>query len=206
MESQNTVSAYFAYKQIRYCLLALQDIAKLYWLGDLHRDVCGVQCFVLFCWQEHFVDVMRNQEFVLLPMDEVSKLLCSDDLNVPSEETIFHALVMWAKHEAISRRKHLARLLAHIKLPLLQPQVSHTRSSSHHKARLRSRALRWEDGHTRNPTVSCYCTGLKNYNFLWLYKTTSVKWLNWILDAIFENGCRAVEAIEARLVWPKGLF
>ena len=136
----NTVSAYFACKQIRYCILALQEIAKLHWFGDLHRDVCGVQCFVLFCWQEHFVDVMRNQEFVLLPMDEVSKLLCSDDLNVPSEETIFHALVMWAKHEAISRRKHLARLLAHIKLPLLQPQVSHTQASSHRKARLLSRS------------------------------------------------------------------
>ena len=70
------------------------------------------------------MDVMRNQEFLLLPSDDVGKLLASDDLNVPNEETIFHALVMWAKHDAPNRKKCLARLLAHIKLPLMSPQVS----------------------------------------------------------------------------------
>ena len=41
-------------------------------------------------FQEHFMEVIRNQEFLLLPVDEVAKLLASDDLNVPSEENIFH--------------------------------------------------------------------------------------------------------------------
>ena len=77
-----------------------------------------------FFLQEHFVDVMRNQEFLLLPPDDVGKLLSSDDLNVPNEETIFHALVMWAKHDPPIRKKQLAKLLAHIKLPLMSPQVS----------------------------------------------------------------------------------
>ena len=67
---------------------------------------------------------MRNQEFLILPADDVAKLLSSDDLNVPNEETIFHALVMWAKHDTANRRKHLAKLLAHIKLPLMAPQVT----------------------------------------------------------------------------------
>lgn len=40
--------------------------------------------------QEHFMEVIRNQEFLLLPAEEVSKLLASDDLNVPSEEMIFN--------------------------------------------------------------------------------------------------------------------
>ena len=70
------------------------------------------------------MDVMRNQEFLILPPDDVAKLLSSDDLNVPNEETIFHALVMWAKHDTANRRKHLAKLLAHIKLPLMAPQVT----------------------------------------------------------------------------------
>lgn len=39
---------------------------------------------------KHFMDVIKNQEFLLLPADEVAKLLECDDLNVPSEETIFH--------------------------------------------------------------------------------------------------------------------
>ena len=77
----------------------------------------------LYCLQEHFVDVMRNQEFLILPPDDVAKLLSSDDLNVPNEETIFHALVTWAKNDSANRKQHLAKLLAHIKLPLMPPQV-----------------------------------------------------------------------------------
>jgi kelch-like protein 1/4/5 len=36
------------------------------------------------------MEVIPNQEFLMLPADEVAKLLASDDLNVPSEEEIFH--------------------------------------------------------------------------------------------------------------------
>ena len=68
--------------------------------------------------------MMHNQEFVLLPPEEVGKLLSNDDLNIPNEETIFHALVMWAKHDSANRKKYLVKLLAHVKLPLLTPQVS----------------------------------------------------------------------------------
>lgn len=35
------------------------------------------------------MEVVRNQEFLQLSADEVSKLLSSDDLNVPSEEAVF---------------------------------------------------------------------------------------------------------------------
>ena len=67
--------------------------------------------------------MIRNQEFLLLPVDEISKLLASDDLNVPNEETIFHAMILWAKADPLTRKPHLARLLNHVKLPLLTPQV-----------------------------------------------------------------------------------
>lgn len=71
--------------------------------------------------------MMKNQEFVLLPCEEVCTLMASDDLNVPNEETIFQALVQWARHDLTNRRKHLAKLLSHIKLPLMAPQVHHAR-------------------------------------------------------------------------------
>ena len=69
------------------------------------------------------MEVMRNQEFLLLPPEDVGELLSSDDLNVPTEETIYHALVLWIKHENNNRKKYLAKLLSHIKLPLMAPQV-----------------------------------------------------------------------------------
>lgn len=69
------------------------------------------------------MEVMRNQEFLLLPAEELHKLLASDDVNVPDEETIFHALMMWVKYDMQRRCNDLSMLLAFIRLPLLPPQV-----------------------------------------------------------------------------------
>ncbi|GLV31087.1 uncharacterized protein CBL_12160 [Carabus blaptoides fortunei] len=69
---------------------------------------------------QHFMQVTRNQEFLQLTSEQLSNLLVSDDLNVPSEQHIFHALMSWIRFEA-SRDKYIARLLALVKLPLLEP-------------------------------------------------------------------------------------
>ena len=73
--------------------------------------------------QDKFVEVIRHQEFVLLEPDSVVELLSSDSLNVPNEETIFHALVTWCQHDVTERKKHLAVLLAYVRLPLMLPKV-----------------------------------------------------------------------------------
>lgn len=70
------------------------------------------------------MEVIRNQEFVLLPANEIAKLLASDDMNIPNEETILNALLTWVRHDLEQRRKDLSKLLAYIRLPLLAPQVS----------------------------------------------------------------------------------
>ena len=77
--------------------------------------------------QEHFVDVIRNQEFMLLPAEELERVLSSEDLNVPSEELVFHALILWVKHDRDVRRHHLPSLLAQVRLPLLSAQVCHVK-------------------------------------------------------------------------------
>ena len=74
-------------------------------------------------FQERFVDVIRNQEFLLLPPEELERVLSSDDLNVPNEELVFHALVLWVKHDRDVRLTTLPRLLAQVRLPLLTPEV-----------------------------------------------------------------------------------
>lgn len=73
--------------------------------------------------QEHFLEVIQNQEFLLLPTAEIVKLLSSDDINVPDEETIFQALMMWVRYDVQNRQQDLGVLLAFIRLPLLPPQV-----------------------------------------------------------------------------------
>lgn len=75
-------------------------------------------------FQEHFLGVMKNQEFLLLPACEVEKLLVSDDMNVPDEETVVSALLSWVRYDPANRQSQLPALLQHVRLPLLKPQVS----------------------------------------------------------------------------------
>lgn len=95
--------------------LGIQLFADSQGCSDLHKIASTYTA-------EHFQDVIQNQEFVQLPTDEAAQLLASEDLNVPSEELIFQALVLWLKHDIEKRSKDMARLLGLVRLPLLSPQ------------------------------------------------------------------------------------
>uniref|UniRef100_A0A5F8GPT1 Kelch like family member 5 n=1 Tax=Monodelphis domestica TaxID=13616 RepID=A0A5F8GPT1_MONDO len=120
------------------CLLQLSQVVEAcckFLMKQLHPSNClGIRSFAdaQGCTDlhkvahnytmEHFMEVIRNQEFVLLPASEISKLLASDDMNIPNEETILNALLTWVRHDLEQRRKDLSKLLAYIRLPLLAPQ------------------------------------------------------------------------------------
>ncbi|KAL1131335.1 hypothetical protein AAG570_010953 [Ranatra chinensis] len=81
---------------------------------------------------DHFVEVIKNQEFLMLPTQEVAKIFASDELNVPTEEVIFQALMMWVNHDIEERKSEISELLSLIRLPLLSPSfiVDHVESES----------------------------------------------------------------------------
>uniref|UniRef100_A0A8C6B751 Kelch like family member 5 n=1 Tax=Monodon monoceros TaxID=40151 RepID=A0A8C6B751_MONMO len=122
------------------CLLQLSQVVEAcckFLMKQLHPSNClGIRSFAdaQGCTDlhkvahnytmEHFMEVIRNQEFVLLPASEIAKLLASDDMNIPSEETILNALLTWVRHDLEERRKDLSKLLAYIRLPLLAPQAT----------------------------------------------------------------------------------
>ncbi|KAK0170163.1 hypothetical protein PV328_010760 [Microctonus aethiopoides] len=70
---------------------------------------------------EHFMEVMKSQEFLSLSADDVAKLFESDDLNIPSEEIVFRALINWLDYDIESRRNDASKLLGLVRLPLLSP-------------------------------------------------------------------------------------
>lgn len=70
---------------------------------------------------EHFNDVVQNEEFLLLPRDDLALLLTSEDLNVDSEEDVYNALIAWARQNVEERQTFLAELLGKIRLPSLSP-------------------------------------------------------------------------------------
>ncbi|KAM6972696.1 kelch-like protein 5 isoform 2-T3 [Aplochiton taeniatus] len=120
------------------CLLQLSSVVQAccsFLVKQLHPSNClGIRSYAdaQGCIQlqdaahtytmEHFVEVVGGQEFLLLPLEEMERLLSSDDMNVPDEETVITALLSWARHDGPARQPHLPSLLAHIRLPLLQPQ------------------------------------------------------------------------------------
>uniref|UniRef100_A0A8B9J6K4 Kelch-like family member 5 n=1 Tax=Astyanax mexicanus TaxID=7994 RepID=A0A8B9J6K4_ASTMX len=120
------------------CLLQLSAVVQAcctYLMKQLHPSNClGIRSFAdaQGCQDlhkvahnytmEHFLGVMKNQEFLLLPASEVEKLLASDDMNVPDEETVVSALLSWVRHDPPARQSQLPGLLAHVRLPLLKPQ------------------------------------------------------------------------------------
>ncbi|XP_001641792.3 kelch-like protein 5 isoform X2 [Nematostella vectensis] len=81
--------------------------------------------------KEHFVEVVKNQEFLLLSAESVGELLSSDDLNVSSEADVFCALNIWLREDINSRKMHIYPLLSLVRLPLLSPKflVDHVESS-----------------------------------------------------------------------------
>lgn len=88
------------------CLLQLNPVIEAccqFLLKQLHPSNClGIRMFgdthgcknlsdhAHAYTTRNFMEVTRNQEFLLLSTNEVINLLESDDLNVSSEETIFH--------------------------------------------------------------------------------------------------------------------
>ncbi|XP_060742028.1 kelch-like protein 4 isoform X1 [Tachysurus vachellii] len=121
------------------CLLQLSQVIEVccnFLMKQLHPSNClGIRSFAdaQGCMDllnvahnytmEHFLEVIQNQEFLLLPTTEIVKLLSSDDINVPDEETIFQALMMWVRNDVQHRQQDLGLLLAYIRLPLLPPQL-----------------------------------------------------------------------------------
>ncbi|XP_066546874.1 kelch-like protein 17 isoform X1 [Amia ocellicauda] len=68
---------------------------------------------------QHFVEVSKTEEFMLLPLKQVLDLISSDNLNVPSEEEVYRAVLSWVKHDIDGRRQHVPRLMKCVRLPLL---------------------------------------------------------------------------------------
>lgn len=72
--------------------------------------------------EQHFPEVVECEEFLTLSHQQVSKLICSDRLTVPSEEKVFECVIAWVHHDLENRQMHLAELMEHVRLPLLSQE------------------------------------------------------------------------------------
>ncbi|XP_005921409.1 kelch-like protein 6 [Haplochromis burtoni] len=68
-----------------------------------------------------FSQVVQQQDFLELPVESLETILQRDDLDVKCEECVFEALMHWVRARQDERYPSLARLLTHVRLPLLEP-------------------------------------------------------------------------------------
>lgn len=122
------------------CLLQLSPVVNAccnFLAKQLHPSNClgfalfaeQQSCHALFqlstsYTSQHFMQVCKNQEFNQLNVEQLATLLKSDDLNVSTEQDVFHALIAWVQFDFAAREKYIPELLGLIRLPLLPPAVN----------------------------------------------------------------------------------
>ncbi|XP_056143941.1 kelch-like protein diablo isoform X2 [Lampris incognitus] len=73
---------------------------------------------------EHFNSVYQQEEFLSLCTHKLTEIIASDHLNVPKEEMVFEAAMLWL-NKCDSRKQSFEKVLEHIRLPLVSPYYLH---------------------------------------------------------------------------------
>jgi len=89
--------------------------------ADLHgclELLAGTESYI----ERHFTEVLECDEFYGLSPDQVSQLIASDTITVPSEEKVFESVIAWIQHQPEQRAATLPSLMEHVRLPLLSQE------------------------------------------------------------------------------------
>ncbi|XP_016660786.1 kelch-like protein 2 isoform X2 [Acyrthosiphon pisum] len=73
--------------------------------------------------KQHFLGVAKGEDFLSLSYEDLVKLISSDDLAAPFEEKVFECVIKWVKHDLDLRNDFLPKLMEHVRLPLLKPDI-----------------------------------------------------------------------------------
>jgi len=92
--------------------LGIRAFADLYSCSELEETAYR---FV----RQHFLDVVKGDEFLQLPKQALRNLLREDLLQVRSENQVFEAVEAWILHDFCRRKDFAVELLSNVRLPLL---------------------------------------------------------------------------------------
>ncbi len=68
---------------------------------------------------ENFNNVVKTEEFLLIPLDYLTELVKSENLNVQCEEDVLDSVLKWFGHNRVDRLASLLSVLSHVRLPLI---------------------------------------------------------------------------------------
>ncbi|CAN9497683.1 unnamed protein product [Ophioblennius macclurei] len=99
----------------------LENCIGILSLADTHA-LSGLKTRVQDFVATQFSQVVQQQDFLELSAESLGSVLQRDDLDVKREEFVFEALMCWVRARRDERGTAvLARLLSHVRLPLLEP-------------------------------------------------------------------------------------
>ncbi|XP_007665024.1 kelch repeat and BTB domain-containing protein 3 isoform X1 [Ornithorhynchus anatinus] len=73
--------------------------------------------------ERHFSSLLRSADFLETNPGVLQRFLEADELDVPDEEAALRAVLRWTGHRPESRRKHLPRLMAKVRLHHLSEEA-----------------------------------------------------------------------------------
>uniref|UniRef100_A0A1A9ZKX3 Kelch-like protein diablo n=1 Tax=Glossina pallidipes TaxID=7398 RepID=A0A1A9ZKX3_GLOPL len=69
---------------------------------------------------KHFDKLIHKEELLRLSFEEIEELIKDDRLAVGFEDNAYKAIMNWVKYDLEERRRHLAELMSHIRLPSIR--------------------------------------------------------------------------------------
>ena len=110
VQSLKTKAAQFLEQSINTSnCLALESFASQYNCDSLRLAAIKYKC-------QHFLAVVKYEDFLSLGFEKVKELLSEDELNISGEEEVYEALMVWVKQDFSSRECFLPDLLKCLRL------------------------------------------------------------------------------------------
>ncbi|XP_038577488.1 kelch-like protein 10 [Micropterus salmoides] len=102
--------------------LAPQNCIGIWWFTDIYYNPeLKHKAYVYML--NHFEEVAAtSEEFLLLSVEELAKIIENDQLIVKNEKMVFEAVLRWIAYAPEERREHISLLLPKVRLALMNPE------------------------------------------------------------------------------------
>ena len=126
--------------------------------------------------KRNFEDVCRTEDFLELSVDDVEELIACENIYVKTEETVVEAVQFWMSKDE-DRRQFTERLIRHVKLTNLSPDIVNNLISDH--------LIESHTDDLENVVVKSRSRGLNKFIVAMAFDSSTVEYLD--LDRVEEG-------------------
>ncbi|KAL1243034.1 Kelch-like protein [Trichinella spiralis] len=87
-----------------------------------HHSCIALSIFARVYCEQHFNEVIKNEEYLSLSLENLLQIISSDNLKTRCESDVCEAVMKWTRHDLERRQAYLPKLFRCIRLPLLPIQ------------------------------------------------------------------------------------